>query len=96
MRRRRCLGISVFPMNLPDHVTALTLRAMNVGEIQQAVESLSEEERLRLVARMVARYPLMNVAPLMGYAADLVARNDWTLPSKRRAAASPVQIAESR
>lgn len=53
---------------------------MSVTEIPQSIESLSEAERLRLTARIVLRYPLMNVEPLMGYTADLVARNDWTPP----------------
>jgi hypothetical protein len=74
---------------LPRPTVSLPLRDMSVSEIQQAVESLSEEERLRLTARMVLRYPLMNVAPLMGYTAGLVARNDWTLPPKRTTADSP-------
>ena len=51
---------------------------MSLAEIQRAVDTLPPDERARLVAWMVSRYPVLNVEQLMGHAADLVARGEWT------------------
>ena len=50
---------------------------MSLIEIQQAVESLSPEERLRLTAWMVSRYPVLKVEQLMTGATTLVDSGEW-------------------
>ncbi len=51
---------------------------MSLTEIQQAVEGLSPEERLRLTAWMVSRYPVLKVEQLMTRATTLVDNGEWT------------------
>lgn len=50
---------------------------MSLREIQQAVDTLPGDERLRLTAWMVSRYPLLRVEHLMASAAQLVDRGEW-------------------
>ena len=50
---------------------------MSTAEIKQAIEAMTEDERVRLTAWIVSRYPLLNVEQLMGQAAGLVARGEW-------------------
>ena len=51
---------------------------MSLTEIQRAVENLPTDERLRLTAWMVSRYPLLSVEQLMAHAARLVDGGKWT------------------
>ena len=57
---------------------------MSLAEIQRAVDTLPVDERLRLTAWMVTRYPLLRVEQLMANAAALVDRGEWvpTPPTK--------------
>lgn len=41
------------------------------------IEAMTDEERARLTAWMVSRYPVLNVEQLMGHAAGLVACGEW-------------------
>ncbi len=50
---------------------------MSLSEIQQAVENLPKDERFRLTAWMVARYPLLRVEELMAHATALVESGQW-------------------
>jgi hypothetical protein len=50
---------------------------MSLSEIQRAVDELPADQRLRLTAWMVSRYPLLNVERLMASAAKLVGSGDW-------------------
>lgn len=50
---------------------------MSLNEIQQAVENLPNDERVRLTAWMVSRYPLLRVEELMARATALVATGPW-------------------
>jgi hypothetical protein len=47
-------------------------------EIQQAVDSLPADERLRLTAWMVSRYPLLTVEQLMAHATRMTGTGEWT------------------
>jgi hypothetical protein len=51
---------------------------MSLAEIQRAVDTLPADERLRLTAWMVSRYPLLTVEQLMDHAAKLVNSGEWT------------------
>lgn len=51
---------------------------MSLIEIQRAVDTLPAEERLRLTAWMVSRYPLLSVDQLMASATGLVETGEWT------------------
>lgn len=51
---------------------------MSLTDIQRAVDTLPPDERARLVAWIVSRYPVLKVEQLMGHAADLVAQGEWT------------------
>lgn len=50
---------------------------MSLTEIQRAVDSLPEDERLRLTAWMVTRYPLLKVERLIARAATLIDNGEW-------------------
>jgi hypothetical protein len=50
---------------------------MSLSEIQRAVDTLAPDERLRLTAWMVARYPLLTVEQLMAHATALVDHSEW-------------------
>ena len=50
---------------------------MSLSEIQRAVDTLPADERLRLTAWMVSRYPLLRVEQLMASAAKLVDDGEW-------------------
>lgn len=50
---------------------------MRLSEIQRAVDTLPAEERLRLTAWMVSRYPLLSVEQLMASAARLIESREW-------------------
>ncbi len=50
---------------------------MSLSEIQQAVEKLPRDERFRLTAWMVSRYPLLKVERLMAHATALVESGQW-------------------
>jgi len=52
---------------------------MSLTEIQQAVETLPADERARLTAWIVSRYPLLKVEPLMASAAKLAHSGDWAV-----------------
>ena len=52
---------------------------MSLSEIQRAVSTLPAEERLRLTAWMVSRYPLLRVEQLMANASTLVDNGEWAL-----------------
>lgn len=49
---------------------------MSLTKIQRAVDSLPADERLRLTAWMVTRYPLLRVEQLMAHAATLIDRGE--------------------
>ena len=51
---------------------------MSTAEIKQAIDAMTADERVRLTAWMVSRYPLLNVEQLMEYAAGLAARGEWS------------------
>ncbi|MGI9087256.1 MAG: hypothetical protein ACR2HH_05880 [Chthoniobacterales bacterium] len=53
---------------------------MSLTEIQRAVDTLQPDERARLAAWMVSRYPILNVDQLMAHAATLIDRGEWTPP----------------
>ncbi len=57
---------------------------MSTAEIKRAIEAMTEDERARLTAWMVSRYPVLKVEQLMGRAAGLVARGEWgpTAPTR--------------
>lgn len=50
---------------------------MSLTEIQKAVESLPSDERKRLAAWIIARYPVLNVADLMSHAQRMVDSGEW-------------------
>ena len=50
---------------------------MSITEIQSAVEALVPEERKRLTAWMVSKYPIRSVEQLMCHAAELVKEGKW-------------------
>ena len=50
---------------------------MSLAEIQRAVDSLSADERLRLTAWMVSRYPLLRVEQLMAHATRMTDTGEW-------------------
>jgi hypothetical protein len=50
---------------------------MSLAEIQRAVDTLPADERLRLTAWMVSRYPLLTVEQLMAHATTLIDRGEW-------------------
>ena len=50
---------------------------MSLLEIQEAVASLQPDERARLTAWMVSRYPVLNVEQLIEDATTLVDRGEW-------------------
>lgn len=50
---------------------------MSTSEIKQAIEAMTQDERVHLTAWMVSRYPALEVEQLMGRAAGLVARGEW-------------------
>ena len=50
---------------------------MSLAEIQRAVDTLPFDERRRLTAWMVTRYPLLRVDQLMAHAAALIDRGEW-------------------
>lgn len=50
---------------------------MSLTEIQHAVDTLPADERLRLTAWMVSRYPLLRVEQLMAHATTLVQNGKW-------------------
>lgn len=50
---------------------------MSTAEIKQAIEAMTEDERARLTAWMVSRYPVLKVEQLMERAAGLVTRGEW-------------------
>ena len=50
---------------------------MSLNEIQRAVEKLPQDDRCRLTAWMVSRYPLLTVEGLMARAAELVEAGQW-------------------
>ena len=62
---------------MPLSVARINFHNMSLIEIQQAVESLSPEERLRLTAWMVSRYPVLKVEQLMTRATTLVDSGEW-------------------
>ncbi len=51
---------------------------MSLLEIQEAVATLAPDERTRLTAWMVTRYPVLNVEQLLGHATTLVDRGEWS------------------
>jgi hypothetical protein len=51
---------------------------MSLAEIQRAVDSLPADERLRLTAWMVSRYPLLRVEQLMAHATRMKDSGEWT------------------
>ena len=51
---------------------------MSLSEIQRAVDVLPPDERVRLTAWMVSRYPLLRVEQLVAQGAALVDRGEWT------------------
>ena len=51
---------------------------MSLTEIQRAVDTLQPDERARLTAWMVSRYPILNVEQLMAHAGTLIDRGEWT------------------
>lgn len=53
---------------------------MSLTEIQRAVDTLSADERLRLTAWMVSRYPLLRVEQLMTHATALIDSGEWEPP----------------
>ena len=50
---------------------------MSLNEIQRAVENLPKDERVRLTAWMVSRYPLLRVEGLIAHAAELIESGQW-------------------
>ncbi len=51
---------------------------MSLNEIQRAVDTLTQDERVKLTAWMVARYPMLKVADLMSTASELVENGRWS------------------
>ena len=50
---------------------------MSTAEIKQAIEAMDQDERVRLTAWMVSRYPLLKVEHLMAAASKLVESGEW-------------------
>lgn len=51
---------------------------MSLADIQRAVDSLPADDRQRLTAWMVSRYPVLRIERLMAIASGLVERGQWT------------------